>query len=91
MWPFGRKKKRFIAGEGALFLRDHGWYQFATGAWGHKDHPGPLTFRQAMMHGKIQYETQQARERYRRNASLYDPNSFIGRIIRRFRLFFRMK
>ncbi len=91
MWPFGRKKKRYGAGEEVQFLADQGWYQLATGGWGHKGYPGSLTFRQAMMHGRIQAETQKARERFRRNASLYDPNSFIGRIIRRLRLLFRMK
>lgn len=91
MWPFGRKNKQYGAGEEVQFLRDTGWYQFPNGAWGHDDHPGFLTFRQAMQHGQVEYETHQARERFRKQIHLFDPNTFVGRVISKFRSVFRMK
>ncbi len=91
MWPFRRKNKVFGVNKEVQFLLDHGWHKFANGAWGHEDRPAFFTFRQAMQHVQVAYETQQARERFKRNIHLYDPNSFIGRIIRAFRLIFRMK
>lgn len=91
MWPFRRKKKSYGAGEEVQFLRENGWQQFATGGWGHRDHPGSLTFRQAMMHGRVQYETQQARERFNKQIHLFDPNSILGHMIKFVRVVFRMK
>lgn len=91
MWPFGRQKKGSGASEEVQFLLNNGWYQFANGGWGHKDQPGLLTYRQAMAHVQVAYETEQARERFKRNIHLYEPNSFIGRVIKGFRFVFRMK
>ena len=91
MWPLRRKNKGFGASEEVQFLLKNGWYQFPNGGWGHKDQPGLLTYRQAMAHVQVAYETNQARERFKRNIHLYDPDSWIGRIIRAFRFIFRMK
>lgn len=90
MWPFRRKKKHYAAGEEVQFLLDNGWKKVQS-LWWHDGLQGFVSFRQAMMHGKVQYQAEQARERYRHKIHLFDPNSFIGRIIGVFRFVFRMK
>jgi len=91
MWPFRHKKTRYGAGEEVQFLLDHGWRRVGNGLWSHKDHPRIVDFEYAMMAAQVMLETHQAKNQYRRNASLYDPDSFIGRIIKAFRFIFRIK
>ncbi len=91
MWPFRRKKNRYGASEEVQFLLDHGWKKLQNGLWWHEDHIRMVDFEYAMMTAQVALETRQAKKGYRANVSLYDPSSFIGRIIAAFRFVFRMK